>query len=279
MSLAERFQTRYCRIKQNLIRTTYRSRISPLNTSDHTIVETLERTGVYVSALSELIDAGIDVPAGLFDQARDLLSQAKPRVSESKDFTTYVTEEAIAANPMLLFWGLNERLLDIVENYIRMPVAYRGLVARRDFSDGKQTDTRMWHLDGEDSRSLKIIVYLNDVSTDGGPFTFVSKKDSPAIDGNDLVDGRIPDSVMDELVQPAHQIQCTGPAGTVVFVDTCSVFHKGAVPVTSDRMSVFYAYNSKCPLQPQYCSRLFSTDQLPVGRPLTVRQKNAIDFE
>ena len=77
--------------------------------------------------------------------------------------------------PEIYMWGLNQRLLGVVENYIGLPIRYHGADLRREFNDGKLNDVRQWHVDAEDRRMFKIIVYLNDVLPGGGPFQYLPK--------------------------------------------------------------------------------------------------------
>jgi hypothetical protein len=46
--------------------------------------------------------------------------------------------------------------------------------------------------------------------------------------------GRINDETMNQLVPPSLQHTCSGPRGTVVFTDTCSVFHRGSIAHSED---------------------------------------------
>ncbi|MBD1927467.1 hypothetical protein H6F74_14625 [Trichocoleus sp. FACHB-90] len=76
----------------------------------------------------------------------------------------------IMNHPDIFLWELEERFLNIVENYIGVPVAYHGVSVRRDMLDGEQVGTRQWHIDIEDRRMVKVIVYFNDVNDEGGPY-------------------------------------------------------------------------------------------------------------
>lgn len=160
-----------------------------------------------------------------------------------------------------------------------MPVAYRGITVRRDFADGQKVETRLWHRDAEDRRIVKIIVYINDVDEPCGPFCYIPKTVAPR--GRlELVDGRVPDSVMGRHVAPRDAVHCTGPAGTVIFTDTCAVFHRGALPSESDRLTIFYIYNSQAPLEPEYCQPLFDRKRIDarIVSSLDRRQTDVITF-
>jgi hypothetical protein len=163
----------------------------------------------------------------------------------------------IEAHPALIEWGLTERIIAIVESYIGLPVSYRGVQARIDLADGAQVETRLWHRDGEDRRIVKFIVYASDVPPGEGGFEYIPKPVSPAAESVRLTNYRVLDSDMASLVPRDRWRACTGPAGTVVVTDTCSVWHRGGVPGERDRLTLFYAYNSRHPLAPQHCTPLF----------------------
>ena len=48
---------------------------------------------------------------------------------------------------------------------------------------------------------------------------------------------------------------CVGPAGTVIFSDVASYYHRGKPALSQDRCAVFYNYISNAPLRPFYCGR------------------------
>ncbi|NJP22459.1 MAG: hypothetical protein HC763_29460 [Hydrococcus sp. CRU_1_1] len=75
----------------------------------------------------------------------------------------------------ILLWGLGERLLDIVENYIGLPLLFHGVDLRRDAADAPLTDARYWHRDIDDERMIKVIIYLNNVGQTGGPYEYIPR--------------------------------------------------------------------------------------------------------
>jgi hypothetical protein len=172
----------------------------------------------------------------------------------------------VLQNKEILLWGLNERLLQIAENYLGLPVAFDGINIFYTKADGREVAARKWHVDGEDRRMLKIAVYFNDVDSDGGPLqilktdlpprTFVEKFRAPVYTQERLAS---------QLTTPPDEniATCTGPAGTVIFCDTARKYHRGKPAVARDRCAVFYNYFSRPPLRPFYCERsTLSREQL-----------------
>jgi hypothetical protein len=112
---------------------------------------------------------------------------------EENDYVIHVSGKTIMENSGLLIWGLNEKLLAIVENYIDLPPLFFGTTICRDVANDKQMETRHWHLDSEDSRIVKIIIYLEDVETNDGPFTYIPLEATrnhkfEVFDGNQISD-------------------------------------------------------------------------------------------
>ena len=244
---------------------------------DRDLLNSLKLSGAFVTHLADMEQAG-------FAGCADLLSSAKPLFapknlvtsSRSKSFLQHSSDAAVSACPGIVIWGLQDRLLSLIEAYIGLPVAYRGVIARRDIADGRQSATRYWHRDGEDVRIIKIIVYVDDVRPDDGPFCYVPKplaphSITPMFDGN-----RVVDKVFDSAVSSHHQVSCVGSAGTVVFADTCSVWHRGSVGTKSDRSTLFFCYNSQMPLSPEDCRPMKQVMQLN-GETMTDRQRIAVD--
>ena len=65
--------------------------------------------------------------------------------------------------------------------------------------------------------------------------------------------------------------------GTVVFSDTCSVYHRGTVAHSEDRRALFFCYNSRSPRSPQYCLPLFDRVRFAqAAKDLSARQRAAI---
>jgi hypothetical protein len=236
-------------------RVTHRPFLPALDAKAMAIVEALNDEGAVVTSLADLGSPE------LLEIAQNLFAEM-PRVERagSKSYLLAAPPDLVAQHPALIEWGLSDRIIGIVENYIGVPVSYRGLQARVDLADGTQLETRRWHRDAEDRRIVKFIVYVSDVPPGEGAYEYIPKAETPSPRALRFTDGRVLDEDMATLVPQKYWLPCTGPAGTVVVTDTCSVWHRGGVPGHRDRLTLFYAYNSRQPLAPQYCEPLFDRD-------------------
>jgi hypothetical protein len=240
---------------------------------DLTIVEALRRSGGHVTSLDAL---GIPGTAEMMAAADEVFRSIADRPAGKGGFIASAPQAEIDHHPALIRWGLSERLLDIVDCYISMPVDYRGLTARRDIKGGDALETRLWHRDFEDLKIVKAIVYVNDVDQGGGAYEFIPRPQLPIWRVAPL-GGRIDETAMRRVVPQSAWRTCGGPRGTVVFSDTCSVYHRGTIAHSEDRKALFFCYNSRTPRSPEHCEPLFDRRRFAAAAAdLTARQCAAI---
>lgn len=209
--------------------------LPPLADADRAIVQALEREGAYATSLQALALPGSD---GLLEAA-DGLSASLAERSRKAGFdgrhTVTATAAELLARPEILLWGLSSRLLDIVENYLGLPVACDGLSYYYSRADGRQAGPRLWHRDREDRRMVKIAVYVSDVDEDGGPFELLRPGANAALTTGRaagyqvLDDGALRSRLGSEAATDAVQT-ITGARGTVIFTDTARFYHRGRPP-------------------------------------------------
>ena len=83
---------------------------------------------------------------------------------------------------------------------------------------------------------------------------------------------------MARLVPPSEWTSYPGRAGTVIFLDSAALFHRGKVPLR-ERMTLFYAYASRRPARPDLCRAVhFRPGLAHLQVPLTGRQRASLDL-
>ena len=254
----------------------YASHLPKISATDSAIVNTLKEERVFVTSLADL---AIPSTSEILHASQQLLPKllATPLKNRS-EYVVHATSNELIKYPSLFLWGLEDRLLNIIENYLGLPVAYHGLYMRRDLANGLQRRQRLWHLDKEDWRMLKIIIYLKDVNHDDGPFQYIPRSLTPTIfRALNYNYGSVKDKVMERVVPQSQWKSCVGPAGTVILADTASIFHRGKVPIASDRLTIFFDYTSKKPKHPYYCKSFFSVNELiQLTSHLSQHQKDSV---
>lgn len=146
-------------------------------------------------------------------------------------------------------FALEPRVLDIANAHYGMYTRLRQWNVWHTFTtQGPPRSSQLWHRDWDDLHHiLKVFVYLTDVDDGCGPFTYA--RGSHRIDAEpeclyrEGATTRSDDAQMARLVPQSRWLQCTGPAGTMVFADTHG-YHKGGLARTADRLMYILMFTS-----------------------------------
>jgi hypothetical protein len=247
-----------------------------LNPSDFKLVSRLKQEGIVITSLEEL---SITSTSSLLTAAKKILPTLRNTLpSHKQEFAIHASNAQIMEHPELFLWGLEDRLLNITENYIGLPISYHGLYFRKDLANDVKVKSRLWHIDTEDRCVFKIIIYLNDVSEGDGPFQYLAKPATTLLSSSlRYKQGYLQDKTVEPIIPQSEWISCTGAAGTVILVDTGSIFHRGKVPKNGDRFALFYDYSSREPKYPYYCkSSLPKKDLLTLMPRLSPHQQQCL---
>jgi hypothetical protein len=219
--------------------------------ADHLPALSREHRGI----LADLRDTGVairtlDLPRAVLDSADIFVDLLRAKQTNAPCAKT--TSRELAWDPTLFMWGLSEDLLDLAECHIGLPPRYLGVEVKREIANPaaghSHEAVRRWHLDHEDRRILKVIVYLSDVDRTSAPFEYVDLTTSEAVLrglNRPCRSARLDEAVRAQ-VPPRERTQVTGPRLTAIYVDTGRVLHRVAPPV-SERHSVTFAYCSRSP--------------------------------
>lgn len=256
------------------------SDLPKLGDLDATIVEALNRDGIFMTSIDKLgLPGGEQISENGAMLARAFETEARARAAAGEAFIIVPPDE-IVRNPGIFHWGLQDRLLDIAEAYIGLPPAYDGVALNYTVADGREISTRKWHRDWEDRRMLKVAIYLNDVDATGGPFQMIRRHDSMQndIDGFDY--GLADDQELERRLGTTFAkdvVSCEGPRGTVIFTDTARFFHRGKPATGRDRAAIFYSYFARHPRHPFLCERtgMKRSDIIRLSSGLPHRQRAA----
>ncbi len=238
--------------------------LSALNEHDVGIVGALYEMGAAVTTLEAL---GLPGTPAMMAAADDLQQRLDARYAPhemARRHTVSARPGDVLARDALLRWALNDRLLDIVEAYIAGPAAYDGLLFYRSHPDGREEGVREWHRDREDSRMLKVAIYLTDVDEAGGPFEMLTPDYQRLVDAREGWKYPVMDSARLETGIPAAVRETgvrtiTGKRGTVMFADAARFHHRGKPPTRNHRDAIFHSFFSRSPRHPYCCERSMMT--------------------
>ena len=247
---------------QSIIRKSYKP--SSLNEHGEKFLKLIEKDGYCISDIEFLLKNGVDIE--WFDEISNIKRLLDERQSkdiidiQNRSKGSYAVDlQEIPDSILKKFenFAKSKFLISLIENYLGLEVFYRGVQVRKDLNDGKNIETRLWHCDGEDSKIIKIIFYLEDVFENDGPFTYISKnnlnkKKKIKFDDN----GRLNDKSILNYIEQDDIKKFFGKVGQCIFVDTCNIYHKGELPLNKPRYAIFFCYNSNYPLNPKFCKPL-----------------------
>ena len=216
------------------------------------VLADLSTEGVHVSTLDKLMPETAASLGSSFRLALELLhevplkepSRVWRRGSASNDLRADVMLEMV---PELYLLGLDSNLLDLVQQYLRLPVAYHGAVVRHSLVDGIGAGPRLWHQDEEDFHVLRMVVYLNDVTMGGGPFEYIPRSLGISYKQFAGFEGQLTNDRMRQVVPIESWKRVYGAAGTVVLCDTAQVFHHESLQTERDRAVIMIGYSSRRP--------------------------------
>ncbi|MEM7554639.1 MAG: 2OG-Fe(II) oxygenase [Cyanobacteria bacterium P01_A01_bin.84] len=252
------------------------SYLPQLSVTDQEIVEKINQEGVAISSLTDLL---IPQSEQLLEAALGIMPDIPNSLKEeNREYVVHATSQQIMSYPEIFLWGLEERLLNIVETYLGLPVAYHGAYFRRDIANQVEYKSRLWHIDVEDRKILKVIIYLHDIDEKSGPFEYLSRDvTTKAVRSLKYKHGYIQDETMQRIVSSDCYKPCLGVRGTVILAATSNIFHRGKLPETNDRFAIFYDYTSRSPKMPFYCkSSLDNEDLIALSHRFSPKQKQCV---
>ena len=151
-----------------------------------------------------------------------------------KDFWIRLSDEDIGdkmlscSNPMVKI-ALEPQILSIAGAYLQQ-TAFLDYILLTLSSFGGDTlkSSQLWHFDRDDTRMLKLFVYLTDVKSESdGPFTFIDKIQSNLIK-NSFIMRHLEDSEVNRYVKKSDYIQMIRPKLSCFLVDTSVCYHMGS---------------------------------------------------
>ncbi len=223
-------------------------------------VSGLEADGVYVfknrlpaDMITRMRDRALTVPA----MARGLDEPAGPYPRSAPSVGRYdIDEDNTMLSPDMQDYTSDPALALIAARYLGQPVIQDQTALWWTTTQGSADaalNAWMFHQDRDRLSFLKFFVYLTDVGSENGPHTVV-RGTHKQIPRSLREDGRQTDDAIREAGLWDRVISLSGPAGTMMAVDTVGL-HKGLPPQAGDR----------CVLQVEFATSLFGA---PVDYPM-----------
>lgn len=244
--------------------------VVPLLPPRRQILEDVARDGI---AISDLDTLGLSGTASLKLPLERLAKGLAARDPATEPYPICSNRDELLDEIGVWQWGLHEDVLDLVESYLQLPARYYGPEVRREVADGQQKAIRQWHLDAEDHRVLRMLVWIYDVGPEGGAFEWIPCDRTSSITHEmHYVSGWRTEGQMVDVAPRELWRRADGPRWTVVLADTHSVFHRAGTPRDSDRYSVTFTWTSRWPLKTHPVKRFTAAETAKVQEGLNERQ-------
>lgn len=163
----------------------------------------------------------------------------------------YDLDQNDPANLPITEFALHPKVLGTVTQYIgSMPVLLKSSIW---YSNGDDVGGRsqLFHLDGEDVRTIKLLFMIEDVDESTRPFTIISAKQSKKTYKKLKNSGKIKirnekvtDEVFFSFLHKSSMVPLTGAAGTAAFVDPTRCYLFGSRAGTTPRWLLMLHYQS-----------------------------------
>jgi hypothetical protein len=133
--------------------------------------------------------------------------------------------------------------------------------------EGPYRSSQLWHRDHHSSPTFYVIVLLREATPESGPLHYLPKSTSDRVAaalgyGSRGVPHRVPDEVMDSLVDSREVRTLCGPPATVLFIDSSECFHFGSRNAVRPRYQVQYSFIS--PVRNDFGDLIHEPSTLPV---------------
>lgn len=238
----------------------FQTHIPELNTVQQRIQNDLARDGIAFSTLDELFPE---------ENLLETLQQdmhTRGKIGGHQRKKTYLLpfwDEKGAfdtKNPFFLL-SIRKEILTIVNSYDRMWRRLNSLQLAETIpvGDSVPTQSQRWHRDPQEKRQVKFFLYLSDVDSEAGPFTYVKQSQFGSPVYGHLFPQRLPFGIYPEIdavekeVKPDAIVSATGKAGTVIFCDTAGL-HRGGHAKSKSRFMMTAFYPSARWTEPRYYS-------------------------
>ncbi len=262
----------------------YRRRAPTLHLAAQKAASDLKRTGIAITHLNELFP-GENLLEKYQSYARELENDAA--VKTNKEFLEFFFDETPTLdleNPFVKL-GLDDKILGVVNSYMDMFSKFYYLTLNKTMPRGpgaKDVQSMRWHRDPEDTKMVKIFLYLNDVDDNAGPFTYIPQSHYEGKWGHlfppEPPRGSLPPPEEVKKIIPESAVKsCTGKAGTIIFCDTRGI-HRGGNAVFKERIMLTLCYASRAsswPLRYRYPEGF--TKKTLAQLPLSPAAKYALD--
>jgi hypothetical protein len=139
--------------------------------------------------------------------------------------------------PDLVRFMVSREIVDTVTEYLGTVPLLAGAALWWSPANETATSSQLYHFDNEDWRQIKILINVNETTTDHGPFTLLPGGLSDRLREELRYNkGRVDDETLLDAGGRGNEVALVGAPGSGAFVDTSRCFHFGSRGNIYDRL-------------------------------------------
>lgn len=198
---------------------------------------------------------GDELISELVVTSNKIISEGAHRKSSKGFMVNHLENNHLEQHPIFLEIATNPNIIKSAGDYLGcVPILSSIKVLVSDPDDGTKgdlTSSRLFHLDQADNPLFKVIININEVDEDTGPFTFITKSASRKVQAI-LKSGwtrrpyLVQDSEIFDITSTENVVSLIGEVGDAYFVDSSSCFHYGSRDQKKQRRLLMMSYLSPC---------------------------------
>jgi len=201
------------------------------------------------------LDVDNDIKREIFVRSDEIFrsKEFKNDINARKNYLhQYKIDTSKNENHIYLKFILSNEIINIIHGYLGNDVILSNLQLwysnNQNFVSGGSQDL---HMDGEDTKQIKLFFYLSDVDEQSGPLNVISKLQSKILNKKKNKKNfiqrkteKLSDNELQDISKNIKIHSMTGLKGSLNFVDTSNCYHFGSRPGKNPRYLLMYQFLS-----------------------------------
>jgi hypothetical protein len=199
----------------------------------------------------KLEDLDPEIKNAALQSAQNIFRDLNWKELREKSVKKYLVTEPFSSadrNHPLMKFALDPSMLKLVGDYVGMlPVLENILLWYSPNDQTEEASSQNYHLDGQDVRTVQILMALEDIDEDSGPFVFVEAQASERVARETGYQKagyarRMQDETLESRIDRREIHKCLGVAGTTYLCDSDRCFHYGSREAKKPRAILAFQY-------------------------------------
>lgn len=170
--------------------------------------------------------------------------------SSNKHLVTFTVKEAYDRNHPIMKLAIDPGIIKMVGDYIGMlPVIENIMFWYSPNKENFESSSQFYHLDAQDTRTIQMLLFVEDIDENSGPFVLVDAASSDRLGAEVGYQKtgkfkRMSDELIESKTKESERHPLLGSAGSIFIADTDRCFHYGSRKAIKPRFILAFQYYS-----------------------------------